>query len=131
MTRVVRERLTPSFLVIAAAALVASPATSAKDGDVLVRGTCSGVSSSKLKLSRENAGIEVEFEVDQNRNGVRWTIVLSRPTRVLFRGTRVTRAPSGSVELRRVVANTTGPDRIQARATRSSGEVCRATATMG
>ena len=43
-------RLVPVALV-AAAFLVATPATSAKDGDVLVQGTCTGPTSSKLKLS--------------------------------------------------------------------------------
>jgi hypothetical protein len=115
--------------LIGAAALVVIPATSAKDGDVLVRGTCTSASSSKLKLSPEDGLIEVEFEVDQNRNGVRWTVVLRRPARVVFRGARVTRGPSGSFELRRVVNDTVGGDRIIARATSPAGEVCRAAAT--
>jgi hypothetical protein len=114
-----------------ATALVVVPATSAKDGDVLVRGTCTGATTSKLKLSEEDGRIEVEFEVDQNRNGVRWTVTLRRPTALLVRTTRVTRGPSGSFELRRVVGNRPGSDRIIARATRSSGEVCRAAATFG
>ena len=121
------QRLIPAC-VIAAAALVAIPATSAKDGDVLVRGTCTNASASKLKLSEEDGRIEVEFEVDQNRNGVRWTVVLRRPSTVLLRTTRVTRGPSGSFELRRVVTDLAGRDRISARATSPSGEVCRATA---
>jgi len=82
------------ILAIAAAALVVVPATWAKDGDVLVRGTCTDSTTSKLKLSEEDGRIEVEFEVDQNRNGVRWSVVLRRPTTVLVRTTRVTRAPS-------------------------------------
>ncbi|HEY5873474.1 MAG TPA: hypothetical protein VIT46_09575, partial [Gaiellaceae bacterium] len=93
------------ILAIAAAALVVVPTTWAKDGDVLVRGTCTSSTTSKLKLSEEDGRIEVEFEVDQNRNGVRWSVVLRRPTTVLVRTTRVTRAPSGSFELRRVVAD--------------------------
>jgi hypothetical protein len=121
------KRLAP--LAVAALALVAVPATAAKDGDVLVRGTCTGATTSKLKLSEEDGRIEVEFEVDQNRNGVRWSVTLRRPTTILVRTTRVTRGPSGSFELRRVVGNRAGPDRIIARATRSSGEVCRAAAT--
>ena len=116
------------ILAIAAAALVVVPATWAKDGDVLVRGTCTTSTTSKLKLSEEDGRIEVEFEVDQNRNGVRWSVLLRRPTTVLVRTTRVTRAPSGSFELRRVVADLAGRDRITARATSPSGEVCRATA---
>lgn len=114
---------------VCAAGLVAVPATSAKDGDVLVRGTCTKASTSKLKLSREDGRIEVHFEVDQNRNGVRWAVVLRRPSTVLVRTTRVTRPPSGSFELRRVVADLAGRDRMTARATSPSGETCRATAT--
>jgi hypothetical protein len=114
-----------------ATALVVVPATSAKDGDVLVRGNCTGATTSKLKLSEEDGRIEVEFEVDQNRNGVRWTVTLRRPTALLVRTTRVTRGPSGSFELRRLVGNRAGSDRIIARAARSSGEVCRAAATFG
>jgi hypothetical protein len=114
-----------------AAMLVAAPTATAKDGDVLVRGTCTGATTSKLKLSEEDGRIEVEFEVDQNRNGVRWTVVLRRQASVLVRTARVTRGPSGSFELRRVVGNRAGPDRIVARAARASGEVCRAAATFG
>ena len=80
------------MLVLAGAlALLAlgSPAL-AKDGDVIVRGTCSATSTAKLKLSGENGRIEVELEVDQNRNGVPWKVVLTRGTRVA-RVVRLTR----------------------------------------
>jgi hypothetical protein len=116
--------------VLAALGMLATAAPiAAKDGDVVVRGTCTKASTSKLKLSEEDGRIEVEFEVDQNRNGVRWTVTLRRPTTVLLRTTRVTRAPSGSFEVRRVVGDLAGPDRITARATSPSGEVCTATGT--
>jgi hypothetical protein len=128
MRNLVRRKLAIG-LGAALAALVAIPATAAKDGDVLVQGTCTGATTSKLKLSEEDGLIEVELEVDQNRTGVRWTVTLRRPAAVLVRTTRVTRGPSGSFELRRVVANRAGPDRIIGRATRASGEVCRAAAT--
>lgn len=111
--------------------VIAIPAVaSAGDRDVIREGPCSGRSDWKIKLSPEDGRIEVEFEVDQNRNGVRWTVVLRRPSAVLVRTTRVTRAPSGSFELRRVVADLAGRDRISARATSPSGEVCRATAAL-
>ena len=104
-----------------------SPAL-AKDGDVLVRGTCSGASTAKLKLSEEDGRIEVEFEVDQNRNGVAWTVVLTRDGSRVARLTRVTRAPSGSFEARRVIANPAGADVVRATAQRR-GESCSARAT--
>ena len=73
-------KLTATIVVtgIVGALLALAPAALAKDGDVRVAGTCTKASSSKLKLSREDAGTEVEFEVDQNRNGVRWRVVLFR-----------------------------------------------------
>ena len=121
------------FLAAAAAlALALVPTTVAKDGDVVVRGTCTKASTAKLKLSPEDSAIEVEFEVDQNRNGVRWSVslrrVLANGTKLIATGTRITRAPSGSFEFRRVVVDRAGRDTIRARATSPSGEVCRATA---
>jgi hypothetical protein len=113
-----------------AALFAASPASAAatKDGDVRVGGRCTGPSTAKLKLSAENGRIEVEFEVDQNRNGVRWTVALRRNGRLAATGVGVTRAPSGSFEFRRVLPNGPGADRIVATARRASGEVCTATA---
>jgi hypothetical protein len=116
-------------LTALAIALVAVPAGAAKDGDILVRGTCTKSSTSKLKLSEEDGRIEVEFEVDQNRNGVRWNVVLFQNGKQLRRTTRVTRAPSGSFELRVVAPNTAGKDTFRARATSPSSEVCTARAS--
>ena len=113
-------------MAVVVAALALSPTALAKDG-VRVSGTCSKASTSKLKLGREDAGTEVEFEVDQNRNGVRWRVVLFRNgTRVASRAA-VTRAPSGSFEARFVSA---GAGRFVARATSPSGEICRAAASI-
>jgi hypothetical protein len=112
----------------ALALLSLGPPALAKDGDVLVRGTCTGQSTSKLKLSAENGRIEVEFEVDQNRNGVRWNVVLTRNGARVAELARVTRAPSGSFEARRVVANRAGSDVVRATAHRV-GETCSARAT--
>jgi hypothetical protein len=112
-----------------AVALAAAPAGVAKDGDIRVRGTCTKASTSKLKLSEENGRIEVEFEVDQNRNGVRWNVVLLQNGRRIARMTRVTRGPSGSFEARVLAANTSGKDTFRARATSPSREVCTAQAS--
>ena len=124
------KRHVRTWITLAAALVLlalASPAV-AKEGDILVRGTCTGPSTAKLKLSEENGRIEVEFEVDQNRNGVAWTITLERNGQRVARLARTTRAPSGSFEARRVVANGGGEDVIRARATRR-GESCTARAT--
>jgi hypothetical protein len=109
--------------------LVAVPAGIAKNGDIRVRGTCTKASTSKLKLSEEDGRIEVEFEVDQNRNGIRWNVVIAQNGKRLARMTRVTKAPSGSFEVRVVAPNTSGKDTFRARATSPSGEVCTAQAS--
>ena len=112
-----------------AVALTAAPAGSAKDGDVRVRGTCTKSSTSKLKLSEEDGRIEVEFEVDQNRTGVRWNVVLIQNGRRIARMTRVTQGRSGSFEARVLAANRVGKDAFRARATSPSREVCTASAS--
>jgi hypothetical protein len=115
-------------LLLAAAALAYPASAVAKDGDVRVNGSCTAGSSSKLKLSQEDGGIEVEFEVDQNRNGVRWNVKMFRNDARFVRTKATTRGPSGSFEVRRVVPGSAG-DQIRARAKSPSGEVCTARAT--
>ena len=119
--------------VLVATTLVAAPmAASAKDGDIIRRGDCTARSDWKLKLSPENGRIEVEFEVDQNRNGQRWNIKMKRNGNVLWRGSRTTRPPSGSFEVRRLARNGAGAERIVVRARNPrTGEVCRGVARFG
>jgi len=116
--------------VLVATMLVAAPMTaSAKDGDILRRGDCTARSDWKLKLSPENGRIEVEFEVDQNRNGQRWNMKMKRNGNVFWRGSRTTRPPSGSFEVRRLARNGAGTERIVVRARNPrTGEVCRGVA---
>jgi hypothetical protein len=123
--------LTVAVLAALAALLLAPAAAEAKDGDVLRAGRCTSAATSKLKLSEENGRIEVEFEVDQNVNGVRWTVLLSRNGTRFARLSRTTRPPSGSFEARALARNGVGADVIRARATTASGAVCTARATWG
>jgi len=115
---------------LAAATIVAAPiSASARDGDVIRRGSCTVRSDWKLKLSPENGRIEVEFEVDQNRNGHRWSVRMKRDGKVFWRGSRTTRPPSGSFEVRRLTRNGPGVDKIVVRARNvRTGEVCRGVA---
>jgi len=113
-------------LALFAAALVAVPAASAKSRDHRIKGTCSQQSTSKLKLSREDNGIEVEFQVDQNQNGVPWTVTLERNGNAVGSFTATTRGPSGAFEIHRVISGRLGTDRITVVATRASGETCTA-----
>ena len=99
--------------------------------DVRVAGTCTLSSSAKLKLSPEDGRVEVEFEVDENRNGKKWGVTMKRNgTRVVSRAA-TTRAPSGSFEVRAVIAAGSPRTTVTAVARRAAtGEVCRATATL-
>jgi hypothetical protein len=109
------------------AALALAPLASAKGGNsVRVSGTCTKSSTAKLKLSREDGRIEVEFQVDQNRNGVPWKVTLRRNGSLVTATTATTHAPSGSFSLRRVISGAHGT--VVAAATRSSGERCTAQA---
>ena len=88
-----------------------APAALAKGGDRPGRGVCTQSSTAKLKLSGEDGRIEVEFEVDQNRNGVPWKVTLRRNGSLVASATATTRAPSGSFSVRRVTPERRGADR--------------------
>ena len=78
-------------------ALAAPVATFAKGGDgVRATGTCSGASSAKLKAKHDDGRLEVEFEVDQNRNNRLWTVRMWDDGVRVFTGTRRTVAPRRS-----------------------------------
>jgi len=96
----------------------------------LVSGACTGRSSAKLKVKPDDGRLETEFEVDQNRNGVRWRVTLRRNGAVAVSTRATTRAPSGSFSVERRLANRAGTDTISARATSPSGEVCTARMTI-
>ena len=110
-------------------ALMAPAAAIAKDGDVIKNGSCSGSSTWKLKLSDEDLGKEVKIEVDQNVVGDRWKVRFVLNGDIVFDGKRVTKAPSGSFKVRRVLTDTAGDDRLKVRArNRTTGEICQARA---
>ncbi len=110
----------PAVLALFAATAVAN------DDDVERQGTCTGATEAEIKLSPENGRIETEFEVDQNRNGVTWRVVLRHNGKVAARTQGTTAGRSGSFEIRRVLANRPGTDTVSARAVSPSGEVCTA-----
>ena len=119
-----------TLVPIAAATALMVPAAPgfAKDDDgrVIKRGDCSGASNWKLKAKPDDGRLEVEFEVDQNRNDVRWNVRIRRNGKTVAVGARRTQAPSGSFSFERRIANPVGKDRISAVARRASGETCRA-----
>ena len=101
------------------------------DRDVEVAGTCTMGSTATLDLSEEDGRVEVELEVDENRVGSRWSVAINRNGKSAVRRTATTRAPSGSFEVRRVVAPGSPRTRVTAVARRAAtGEVCRARAVL-
>jgi hypothetical protein len=111
------------------ALLVPAGAAWAGDEDVIREGSCSGSTDWKLKLSPEDGGLEVEFEVDQNVTGDRWRVRIRHNGDLVFRGARTTHGPSGSFEVRIVEPDRAGSDRFIGRARNpSTGEVCRGSA---
>jgi hypothetical protein len=121
-----------AIAVAAVAALLAAASAPAKGGDeVIKRGSCSGTADWKLKAKHDNGGIETEFEVDQNRVGKRWKVVIRQNGVKRFEGIRTTKAPSGSFTVRRLLANTAGPDKIVAKARAlATGQTCRGSLTI-
>jgi hypothetical protein len=95
-----------------------------------VTGSCTGSSTAKLKVNRDDGRLETEFEVDQNRHGVKWAVRIRRNGKRVVRTSARTKAPSGSFSVERRIADPAGSDRIAARATSPSGEVCRASVTV-
>jgi hypothetical protein len=95
-----------------------------------VTGTCSDSSSAKLKVKPDDGRLETEFEVDQNSNGVRWAVRIRRNGTIVVKTNATTKAPSGSFSVERRLGNPAGSDRITAKATSPSGEVCRASITI-
>jgi hypothetical protein len=112
-------------------AVVGTSPALANDADVIRRGSCSGSTDWKLKLSPEDGGIEVEYEVDSNVNGQRWQVRIKKNGVRVFAGARVTSPPSGSFEARVVTSDSAGADRFRARAVNpATGEVCVGTASL-
>ncbi|WP_009634466.1 hypothetical protein [Synechocystis sp. PCC 7509] len=120
--------------IIGAASLGVTPVAFAKRGDIIKTGVCTAKSTWKLKVSpdddnRNNPLIETEFEVDQNRNGQRWSVVIRRDRTPVFRSNNVvTQAPSGSFSINSRFSNPPGQNIVTAMAANpATGEKCQAT----
>jgi hypothetical protein len=127
-----------SKVLVAAFAVTASlffaPDALADAGDVERRGSCSDTSHWELDLSKDNGGIEVDFEVDQRVAGDVWRVTLKHDGDVFFNDTRTTHADDdggASFDVERHVDDHSGTDHFVARAVnRSTDEVCRGTASI-
>jgi hypothetical protein len=118
------------LIPFAAATVVATaPAASAKTVVTKASGRCSAGSVWKMKVKPDNGRMQLEFEVDSNRNGQRWTVRIADNRVLIVSGSKVTVAPSGSFTVRKLTANRAGTDHFVgvARNTRT-GETCVARA---
>jgi hypothetical protein len=116
---------------IAVGACAVPAAALANDADVRNAGSCDGASSAKIKVKPDDGRIEVEFEVDQNKNGRAWGVKFRDNGELVFRGNATTKAPSGSFSIDRRIDDMAGADKIVATGVdKSSGERCRAKVTI-
>jgi hypothetical protein len=115
--------------ILATGMLATAPAIMAKGGDAVIKtGSCSMSSDWKLKVNPDNGRLEVEFEVDQNRNGQVWNVTLKHNGSAFWSGQRTTQAPSGSFSVTRFTSNAAGTDTIVGKAVNpKTGEVCKGT----
>lgn len=104
--------------------------TGAKRTAKRTSGKCTADSSARLKVKRSNGRLETEFEVDQNRDGVDWTVRIRRNGKSVAKTSATTKAPSGSFSIHRRIGDPAGSDRVTAKATSDSGEVCKAAVTV-
>jgi hypothetical protein len=113
---------------VATVAALALPAASpGSDDDKRRAGHCTGASSSKIKVKPDDGRLEVEFEVDQNKNNRKWKVKIKDNSKVVVRDTARTKAPSGSFSFERRIADRPGTRRIKGVArNKRSGERCTA-----
>ena len=114
--------------LVAGMAFQMTPAAMAKDGEIIRRGDCSGTTNWKLKVAPDDGGLEVEFEVDQNKNGEKWRVVMKDNGDRFFKGVRQTKGPSGSFSVETFTQDMQGTDKIFARAVNlRTSETCAGT----
>ena len=122
----IRPALAVLALVAAAAPVAVAGTATAGDGDVVRRGSCSGSTDWKLKAKHDDGRLEVEAEVDSNRNGQDWRWRMLHDGSLTARGRATTHAPSGSFSVERRMVNQAGTDKIVFKARNPrTGEVCR------
>ena len=114
--------------LVAGALVVAAAPAQAKSPRVIATEQCGPVFT-KLKISPEDGGMEVEYELDQNRNGRRWSLRMERDGQQVASGSRVTGGRSGSFEWRVVTSDPAGTNSWTVTAQRGS-RTCTLTASM-
>jgi hypothetical protein len=127
--RPVRAITVAAGLLLAVTTLTAAP-SQAKDGDIRRTGGCTNSTADwKLKLGPRDGRIEMEFEVDSNKVGQTWDVVIRDNGVRVFKGQRTTQAPSGSFEVDKTIPNLAGEDRVVGVATLGD-QTCRGVAIL-
>ena len=122
----IRPALAVLALVAAAAPVAVAGTATAGDGDLVRRGSCSGSTDWKRKAKHDDGRLEVEAEVDSNRNGQDWRWRMLHDGSLTARGRATTHAPSGSFSVERRMVNRAGTDKIVFKARNPrTGELCR------
>ena len=122
-------------LFAAALAAVAVPARAAADdggarGDVRVTQSCTARSRAELRVrARDHDELRVDLELQTGRRGAPWTVVIVHERQLVFRGSLRTSTSSGTLTVRRTIADWFGEDGLGVRATGPGGEICRVSAT--
>lgn len=107
-----KKFLSAAMLLPFAAATMVATAPVASAGTVATEksGRCSMGSHWEMKVKPDNGRMELELEVDTNRNRQVWTVRITDNRRAVFAGRKVTVAPSGSFEVRKLTTNRAGVD---------------------
>jgi hypothetical protein len=92
--------------------------------DIRRTGACSRASEVQLRLRSDDGVIRVEIEIEADRRGSKWAVILLHERRIAFRGDLRT-GRDRSIELRRSVPDWLGTDSFALRATGPRGESCR------
>lgn len=120
----IRTAVAAALTTLVAMPALASVPAEAASGEVIRQGSCSGSADWKLKAKHRDGRLEVEFEIDANRNGQRWAWTLRHNGSVSARGVGWTRRPSGSFSRERTMVNLRGTDRISLYARNRAGQWC-------
>ena len=124
----IRRPLAVLAVSAAATTVLAVAPAHAGDPEVIRTGSCSGSADWKLKAKARDGRLEVEGEVDSNKNGQVWRWRIKHNVTVSARGSASTTAPSGSFSVERTMVDLAGTDTFVFRAVHeASGQVCRGT----
>jgi hypothetical protein len=118
-------RRTAAALTVTAAALsgvaLVAPSADAKGGvdPKVTSGSCA-TGSWKLKAKPDDGRLEIEYQLDTNRNGQVWAVRITDNGHQVFAGKRTTKAPSGSFSINIRPVNRAGTDHLVATAKRGT-----------